>query len=361
MPVVYRNEQSFCGPISTLKKLDNGELVLVFREARWRGFSTHGDPTTRTSMLRSDDEGETWHSHVTPDGTGAQGVSINQLSDGILIVNNFHFKFFPPSQQEEAEKTGISRRLGPQGWIGALDGIYVTRSADRGYTWEGERKIETPVRAPRTAGRIIELEDGTLLMPMEGNNSEEDPCGTWVLSSDDRGDTWAVRGVVAEIDDPNLPRGEASEREWRPSDAGFHETRLVEMPSGRILIGMRAQGANFFTAYSDDRARTWSQPEETPIFCNGSSPFDLLLLDDGRVLATYGHRRLPWGVRACLSEDEGRTWDVENEIVIRDDGIDRDMGYPSSQQMADGSILTVHYWHHEDQIRHLVSSRWTLG
>jgi hypothetical protein len=84
------------------------------------------------------------------------------------------------------------------------------------------------------------------------------------------------------------------------------------------------------------------------------------MLQDGRVLATYGHRRPPFGVRACLSEDEGETWDVANEKVIRDDGLDRDMGYPSSEQLDDGSILTVYYWHEEDQIRHLVSSRWTL-
>jgi hypothetical protein len=65
-------------------------------------------------------------------------------------------------------------------------------------------------------------------------------------------------------------------------------------------------------------------------------------------------------VRACLSEDEGDTWDIRNEIVLRDDGLDGDMGYPSSEQLNDDTILTVYYWHGEDQIRHLVGTQWSL-
>lgn len=132
------------------------------------------------------------------------------------------------------------------------------------------------------------------------------------------------------------------------------------MPSGRVLASMRTRQANFYQSYSDDGGKTWAAAVETPVWCEGSSPFDMLLLRDGRVLATYGHRRPPFGVRACLSEDGGATWQTGGEVVLRDDGLDRDMGYPSSEQLEDGSILTVYYWHGEDQIRHLVSTRWTL-
>ena len=61
-----------------------------------------------------------------------------------------------------------------------------------------------------------------------------------------------------------------------------------------------------------------------------------------------------------MSEDEGRTWDMENEVVLRDDGFGRDVGYPSSEQLDDGSILTVYYWYGEDNIRHVESTRWAL-
>ena len=64
---------------------------------------------------------------------------------------------------------------------------------------------------------------------------------------------------------------------------------------------------------------------------------------------TYGYRRPPLGVRACLSSDCGKTWDLANEIVLRLDGgtlpeqnrkvADADLGYPTSVQLADGSNL----------------------
>ena len=47
------------------------------------------------------------------------------------------------------------------------------------------------------------------------------------------------------------------------------------------------------------------------------------------------------GVRACVSYDEGRTWDVDNEKIIRDDSLPKGVGYPKSVQLSDGSIFTV--------------------
>ena len=83
-------------------------------------------------------------------------------------------------------------------------------------------------------------------------------------------------------------------------------------------------------------------------------PQHLLRLRDGRLLMSYGYRRQPWGVRACLSSDNGKTWDMDNEIVIRMDGgtpdaqptkvISKDLGYPVSVQLADGRVFTVYYF-----------------
>lgn len=61
----------------------------------------------------------------------------------------------------------------------------------------------------------------------------------------------------------------------------------------------------------------------------------------GRALCTCARRKPPFGVRACLSEDGGRTWEIGNEIVLRDDGVDRDLGCSSSTQLENDSILTV--------------------
>jgi hypothetical protein len=64
-------------------------------------------------------------------------------------------------------------------------------------------------------------------------------------------------------------------------------------------------------------------------------------LKDGRLLMTYGHRRAPLGNQARLSEDQGRTWSAA--MLISNDGSSTDLGYPSTVELDDGSLLTVWY------------------
>ena len=155
-----------------------------------------------------------------------------------------------------------------------------------------------------------------------------------------------------------LLKNRVSSVEMAAPDFGLHETRMALLPGGEVVAVMRTQDRNFMSCRSLDGGCTWGELTETPLWCGGSSPGDLLLLRDDRLLCTYGRRKEPLGVRACLSEDGGRTWDVEREIVLRDDGIDTDMGYPSSLELDDGRILTVYYWHGEDGVRYLEGSAW---
>lgn len=342
---VYRNETSYCGPISMVRKLTDSDLVVVFREALWRGFRTHGDPTTRTSMVRSNDCGKTWTTQVTPHTFAGNGCVVNQVSDGSLILSNFRWVFVPLSRKEELKNLDGYKELETLGLASANEGVYLAISRDDGYTWGPAQKLETPgYKNVTTAGRIVEMADHSLLIPLNGTKTNVSTKVTWVMRSADGGKTWKDWGTVAR----------------NKNEPSFGEMRILALPNDRLLAGMRTATTNYQVSHSEDGGRTWSPPEATPIYCSGSSPFDLLLLGDGRILATYGHRKPPFGVRACLSKDEGKTWDIVNEKIIRDDGLDRDMGYPSSEELDDGSIITVYYWHEEDQIRHLVSSRWRL-
>ena len=78
------------------------------------------------------------------------------------------------------------------------------------------------------------------------------------------------------------------------------------------------------------------------------------------------------GVRAVLSHDGGVTWDMDNVIVLRDDGGTpsefrsdvqsggADIGYPISTQLSDGSILTTYYITLADGVTHSVATRWEV-
>lgn len=343
--IVYRNEDSYCGPISMLVKLPDEEVLLVFREAKWRGRATHMDPTTRTSLIRSRDRGRTWFSHVTPDPAGGNGTAMMRLSDGTLLLNAFHWVFVPPA--ERVKLAGMPRRADVE-WLNmvvASGGVFMTRSRTDGYTWEPAMRIPEPDGWPDMAchGAALELPDGDLLLPVTGRKGEGAQDHGLVLRSRDKGRTWGDAAWITRD---------------APADLSFHETRLVLCSSGRILALHRTPKANYFQNVSADGGRTWSATKDSGLWCGGSSPPDLKRLADGRILLTRGYRREPFGVRCHLSENEGDTW--SKEIVLRNDGPDRDVGYPSTIQFNDGKLLTVYYWHGPDGIRHLQRTSWEL-
>ena len=72
------------------------------------------------------------------------------------------------------------------------------------------------------------------------------------------------------------------------------------------------------------------------------NPPSMVRLRDGRLALTYGVRAEPYGIRAKLSADGGRTWGPE--LVLRADAADWDLGYPRTVQRADGKLVTVYYY-----------------
>jgi hypothetical protein len=84
-------------------------------------------------------------------------------------------------------------------------------------------------------------------------------------------------------------------------------------------------------------------------------PADVIQLEDGRVLAVYGYRRAPWGVRACVSED-GRRWDPRDEFTVREGGAAPPsfreywhIGYPTVAQCADGTVVVAYHQYADDE------------
>ena len=131
----------------------------------------------------------------------------------------------------------------------------------------------------------------------------------------------------------------------------YHEAHVCELLDGRLLALVRVEDAdghpigeagneNFsmLQTFSEDRGRTWSRP--VPLGFHGSPPH-LLQHSSGAVLRTYGYRKGHYGQRAMISRDGGQSW--EYDLILRDDGPGRDLGYPSSVELADGSVFTVYY------------------
>jgi len=122
----------------------------------------------------------------------------------------------------------------------------------------------------------------------------------------------------------------------------MQEPALVENADGTIIAVMRTTNAqdHMFTARSDDDGLTWSPPERLSLI---GHPADLVRLPDKRVLLVYGYRHQPFGVRACVSDDGGKTWDVGRELVIAASGVNTDLGYPSVCLADDRHVVVVYY------------------
>jgi sialidase-1 len=322
-------------------QLKNGDVLVTFNQTREKKHEDFDTP----KVIRSTDNGKTWDpkSIVTvwpqTDTFGSDIPLITQISDGTVLVNHLVTSFYG--------QKGILTDYGPQSdgfsrTIGA-EGTWISRSKDNGHTWEPGYKVnQEPLRWIMTADSILELPNGTLLMAALGQlntrreRKDQEPIRSVLLRSDDKGLHWEHWSTIA-FD----PAGIIS----------YDEPALGRTPDGTLICMMRtehlARGRlqNLWVAYSKDEGESWSRPECTNIW---GYPADLVTLKDGRMLAAYGYRRAPWGLRGCISDD-GIHWDVKNEFVIRNGGIAPPtvtntywhIGYPHSVQLSNGRIFTV--------------------
>ena len=74
---------------------------------------------------------------------------------------------------------------------------------------------------------------------------------------------------------------------------------------------------------------------------NGGAPAHLIRHSSGALISVYEYRNYPFGIKAMFSYDGGKSWDTDHDIYTNE--ASWDLGYPSTVELNDGSLLTVFY------------------
>jgi len=294
------------GHFPVMIRMDNGDLG-----AAVRGGDTHVGIKGRLDWIRSTDNGRTWTRKVLVDSPlDDRNPAVGQLADGTVLMS-YHIAGTADQKAGEPEKKGPAIR----------DGLYIVRSHDRGVTWDKPIKSEVPLEFGASGyGKIVQLSDGTALMAVYYLKGFPWDHISYVYRSTDGGRKWGDPSKIA---------------------SDFDETALAVMPKDRLIAVLRSKvGAHLCTSFSEDKGRTWSAPQQ--ITRDKEHPADVIVLKDGRLLLSYGERNKPYGIRARLSSDQGRTWGRET-FILAADCLTGDCGYPSSAEVAPGKIVTLYY------------------
>lgn len=361
---LYRDEQYVSFP--DLSVMPDGRILCTFRHALERqkeyGRVTHVDPTARIGYIVSHDGGKTFDKNFTPildSDMSDQDPCLNVLSDGRVIATYFQWELVPKGQGGAKWGEKNFARYGRE-LHGKYDcfhiGIAYSISDDQCKTWKHYPtiRLENLPVCSGVRGDIIELDDGSLLMPFYGclNYGEFNRVG--LLKSTDRGESWNYLSLMAF--DPN-------------GEKNFLEPNIFRTKSGKIIGLFRTQSdfqkpgvkfddtyLNLHIAVSEDNGATFGPVTEVEGFWT-SSPVHALQLQSGKVLLSYGYRKAPYGIRIRVCNSELTDLGEAEEIILRDDSPNGDLGYPHAIQLENGEIMVAYYISDPDNIRTIAVTR----
>ncbi len=338
---------NYCG-WPTVCMADNGVLYAVASGMRM----THVDPAGKDCMWVSYNEGKTWgpttiiHDSYFDD----RDAGITDMGGGKMVFaafTDFYEDYL--ASLLSADWFGEKFKTIAKGYVESWKSLsdedrakgnvsFVKLTDDYGVTWSDP--IEVGLSAPH--GPSV-CKDGTLVyMGKEFKSGWNSDLPIVVHSSKDGGKTWEYTGTVPVPEEITAPC--------------MYEPHVVELPGGRLLGAIRVHNRpapldpmnTVYTTFSDDKGKTWSTPK-----CIGVDglPPHLLVHSSGAVICTYACRTAATqSERAVVSYDNGETW-TEDYILDTDIGKQKDMGYPSTAELSDGSLITVYYqalpddWH----------------
>lgn len=338
----------------TATRLQNGKIAVVASGFRER----HICPFGKTVISYSENDGETYtmpapvidtvlddrDGGITP--FGKSGVIVTSFNNTVDFQKRYSQKY------GNAYDLAYLDRITPEEEKKAL-GANFRISNDCGVTFGPIFK--SPITSPHGP---VEIPDGTLL---------------WIGRTFSKNNTkmGGIDGVQAHKINPDGSMefvGAIDNIEYEGKSPLSCEPHAIVLDDGTILAHIRMEEPEIgmltiYQSISEDGGKTWTKPKQILSHCGGAPPH-LFKHSSGLLICTYGFRgepygQKPYGIKAMFSTDNGNTWDVGYSLYETE--ISLDLGYPTTVELADKSMITVFYAVNDDKENAVVlQQKWSF-
>ncbi len=331
--VVYSNANEFAGWPANEGLWQWGDEILVAFEVS--SFSEHSDDHNvnreaqkRIAFARSLDGGLTW----TPEE---------------------HLEIAPPEYLGDPSKhvqtrAGVARPVASPGGFCFTDPGFAMKirgetfytSTDRGRSWSGPYilpKFGHKMLSARTNYQAVDARTCRLFFAATDVPPETGEHGrVMMVETTDGGKMFEFISWLS--DEPLTFEGDGKTFPTFSLMPG-----VTSMDDGTLLVALRNRvGRHKWNdvVASSDQGRTWELRSRA--VDHNNNPASLINLGGDRVAIVYGYRGKPYGLRAKISADAGRSW--SQDLVLRDDAREWDLGYVRATRRTDGRVLVVYYY-----------------
>lgn len=202
-----------------------------------------------------------------------------------------------------------------------VKGVRLVRSADMGRTWS--EPVDLKLRKKigfgvSPYGPIRRIGKRTLVANVREGRTDK----SYLAWSYDDGQTWPEITVIG------------TDRKT--------ETWVLPLNSKEWVGYTRSGAGGAWICHSHDGAKTWPDWQRIEPY-RRRVPGCIVKLPHNRLAVIHTYRQYPFGIRAFLSHDGGRTFDTDLSYVLCDSFWMEDCGYPSAVVFEDGTVVVAAY------------------
>ena len=330
----------------------------------------HICPFGKCVLSFSDDEGETYSipeiviDTVLDDRDvglctfGNSGLIVTTFNNTMEFQKRVNHRRDDISDTQKAYVDAYADMVTKQEESRALGSLFCI-SYDNGKTFSPIYK--SPVTSPHGP---IRLNDGTVLWVgtvFDGDVADADgSISAYKINTED--------GTCEHLGDID------TSRQFKEHNNVLDETYCFQLSDGSIMALIRGNGIEdwkrmftLFKSMSYDGGITWSEPEQ--LFENrAGAPAHIMRHSSGAIIVSVGYRDVPFGIKVMVSFDDGKTFEPA-EYVYHAEFVKPswneytrgcDIGYPSTVELNDGTLLTVFYAYPDDDGAVIMQQRWSF-